>query len=182
MRQGTAITIAAASFLAGVACIAVPLSRAADLGGPKTVTVTKEDTLPALRGCFAETALTGTFLRVGDRQATGTIGGGCDAKLGVAIIGGGVRAGFGDVTSGQAYARVGLAVNPLLVTYGLVSWTVPDWKVKTVGQLGVGLGVETAVLFNGLSAFAEGTTAVGKFGPGVSTDDITITVGGRYRF
>jgi hypothetical protein len=161
----------------------VILAKAADKGEPPA---TFEQILaarqPALSGCFVETSATGTFLAAGNRTAAGGLGFGCDARLGLAVIGGGFRGDFAEAaTSGTGYAKLGLAINPHLHAYGLLAWVAPDWKLKNVGQLHLGAGLETSVLFNGLSGFAEGSTAVSKVGTS-DRNDVLIRLGLRYRF
>lgn len=136
-----------------------------------------------LKGCWVETSVAGTFLRTGPREATGSIGGGCDLTLDKLVVGAGIRADFGDdIKAGALFGKLGLAINPSTHVYALVSWNVPDWKVKDAGQLHLGLGAETQFMLKGFSLFSEATTAVSKFGPAATRDDIQVRVGARYRF
>ena len=175
------------SLIAATAVLALSwsaiITHAADKGGPPA---TFEEILavrqPALSGCFVETSATGTFLAAGNRKAAGGVGFGCDTRLGLAVIGGGFRGDFAEAaTAGTAYGKLGLALNPHLHAYGLLAWLAPDWKLKNVGQLHVGAGVETSVLFNGLSGFAEGSTSIAKAGIS-ERNDVLIRLGLRYRF
>lgn len=164
-------------------CWGIILTKAADNGGPPA---TLEQILamppPSLGGCFVETSATGTFLAVGNRMAAGGFGFGCDTRQGLAVVGAGFRGDFmAGGTAGSAYGKIGLALNPHLHAYGLLAWVAPDWKLRNVGQLHVGAGVETSVLFNGLSGFAEGTTAVSSIGAS-EKNDVLIRLGLRYRF
>lgn len=138
--------------------------------------------LTALNGCYLESSVAGTFLAAGDRQSQGSIGAGCDVAAGMVTIGGGIRADWGDWTSGSLFGKAGLFVNPNLALYGLGEWRVRDWRIKDAGQLQLGAGVETTAFFNGISAFAEATTSVAKFGPSAARDDVLIRLGARYRF
>lgn len=171
--------------IAAAALALATVAHAADKGGPPA---TLEEIIALrqspLSGCYAETSVAGLFLAQGDRKAAGSIGLGCDARLDRVVIGGGFRADMGDstATAGSAYLKLGLALNPHLHLYGLGAWVVPDWKIRDVGQLHLGAGVETSVLWNGVSAFVEGTTAVSKFGAAASRDDIVMRLGARYRF
>lgn len=173
------IALIAAAFLA----LATP-ATAADKGGPPATLEQLINMKPkALSGCFVEAGLAGTFLAAGDRAATGVIGMGCDAKLNVGIIGAGFRGHFGDndVAGGSVYGKLGFALNPNVGLYGLIEWRVKDWRIKDVGQLHLGAGLETTLFVDGLSGFIEATTGVSKFGPGVAKDDIGTLVGLRWR-
>ena len=169
--------------VAAAALLALTPAHAADKGEPPA---TLEQLIamppPSLGGCYVETSAAGTFLAAGNRMAAGGIGFGCDTRLGLAVVGGGLRGDFADAgTAGTIYGKLGLALNPHFHAYGLLAWTAPDWKVRNVGQLHLGAGVETSVLFNGLSGFIEGTTAVSKAGTS-DRNDVVIRLGLRYRF
>ena len=158
-------------------------AKAADLGKPATVqeiiALPKAGT--AFSGCYGEVSTAGTFLAAGDRLATGALGGGCTVALdGVVIVGGGIRADFGNFNSGAFTARAGVKINPHLMAYGLADFIVPDWKLKDQGKLAVGAGAETSLGFaDNLSAFVEATSALAKlYGP-VTKDDVTIRGGIR---
>lgn len=138
--------------------------------------------MPSLKGCYVETSVAGTFLAAGPREGQLGAGLGCDTRIDLIVLGGGIRGDFGDFKSGSAYAKLGFALNPHLHLYGLGEWKVPDWKIRSAGQLHIGAGVETSVLFNGVSAFLEGTTSLAKFGPAAANEDIAIRLGARYRF
>lgn len=175
-----------AAATAAILALAIPgcPAKSADLGGPPA---TFEQILavraqPALRGCYVESGIAGTFLKAGPRQAQGSIGGGCDITAGLLTVGAGIRADWGDWTAGSLFAKAGLFVNPNMALYGLGEWRVRDWKVKDAGQLQLGAGVETTVFFSGLSAYAETTASVAKFGPAASRDDVLVRLGARYRF
>lgn len=160
---------------------------AADLNKPDA---TFEDILrmrgvtSPLSGCFVETSVAGTFLREGSRDAQAGIGGGCDTKLGNAIVGAGIRADFMDLKSGSLFGKLGFLVNPSTSIYALASWSVPDWEIKNAGQLNLGAGSEMSIanLVPNTSLFVEGTTSVSKFGPAASRDDVSVRLGARYRF
>lgn len=136
-----------------------------------------------LKGCYAETSLAGTFIRAGNREATGSIGMGCDTNLDKLIVGGGIRADLGDdINAGTIYGKIGMAINAATHLYGLAAWSIPDWKIRDAGQLHLGFGAETQFVVNGLSLFGEGTVAASKFGAGATRDDVQARVGARYRF
>lgn len=140
--------------------------------------------LQALKGCYAETSVAGTFLASGPREATGGIGGGCDVALGKATLGAGIRADWLDLTSGSLFGKLGIAINPHASVYALAVWSVPDWKLTKAGQLQLGAGAELSLasLVPNTSAFVEATSAVSKFGPLATRDDVIVRLGLRYRF
>jgi len=82
------------------AILAASPALAADLGRPATLADIQSLPPPSLARCYAETSVTGTFLRT-DRVASYGIGGGCDATLASLVIGGGLR---GDWTDGAGIA------------------------------------------------------------------------------
>jgi len=160
-------------------------ATAADKGGPHA---TLEQILTAkpsaLSGCFVEAGLQGTFLAAGDRLANGSLGLGCDAKIGIGIIGGGIRGLFGETEGrgGSFYGKLGFALNPHVGLYGLIDWRIKDWKARDLGQLALGAGLETTLFRDGLSGFIEASTPVAKWGAGVTKDDVLTMAGLRYRF
>ena len=142
------------------------------------------DPLPGttvLKGCYGEAAAAGQFLKAGDRQSAGVVGLGCDVSLDRIIVGGGLRARFGDADAGSLYARLGLAVNANLTVYGITELKSIDWKFKDTRQLQLGLGAETTAFSDQISVFVEGTTSVAKFGPLASRDDVEMMIGLRWR-
>lgn len=134
-------------------------------------------------GCYGETSVAGTFLAQGSRDAQAGIGGGCDTKLGKALVGGGIRADFMDFKSGSLFAKLGLEINPHTSIYALGVYGIPDWKVKSSGQFSLGAGSELSItsLVPNTSLFVEGTTAISKFGPLATKDDVAVRLGARYR-
>jgi hypothetical protein len=172
--------IAAAALLAW----ATP-APAADKGGPPATLEQIIAASPsALRGCYVEAGLAGTFLAAGDRTANGALGGGCNLKIDRAFIGANIRGFFGEdqTRGGSLGARLGFALNPNVDLYGLVDWRAPDFKLGSVGQLYVGAGLETTLFVEGLSGFVEASTAVSKWGAGTSRDDVATIIGLRWRF
>lgn len=144
-----------------------------------TVAVRADTTLSR---CYVETSVAGTFLRAGDREATGSIGGGCDFAVNDMVLGAGIRGDFGDIQSGAAFVKLGYALNPHLTAYGLAAWVVPEWKIKDAGALHLGAGAETSVqAIKGLSLFAEASAAAAKTGT-ATRDDVLIRGGLRFRF
>lgn len=171
MQKATAIGIVSALTAGAALCLGAAVAKAVEL--PK---------LAPLTGCYADVSTAGTFAKAGDREATGAIGGGCTiASLGVVIVGAGARADFGDVKSGAFYGRAGIKINPHADIYGLAEWRMPDWHVRTQGQLALGGGAEISLGFkDNLSAFVEGTTTAARIMGPVTTDDVTVRVGLRY--
>ena len=176
----TFLIVAAAVVASFPAC---DVAMGADLAKPATPKQIAELPLPSMQGCYVEASAAGTFLRAGNRDAIGGIGGGCDAILSGILLGGGLRADFGDATAGSVFAKLGVMVNSSLALYGLAEWKVPDWKIKDAGQASIGAGLETRIQWvDGLSLFAEGTTSVSKSGPNTTTDDVQVRLGARRRF
>lgn len=174
---------AVAAFAALIALVTP--ATAADKGGPPaTLEQIIAATPKALSGCYAEAGLQGTFLAQGDRLANGALGFGCDAKIGLGIIGGGFRAFFGESEGrgGSLYGKLGFALNPHVGLYGLIDWRIKDWKARDLGQLALGAGLETTLFRDGVSAFIEASTPIAKWGTGVTKDDVITMVGLRYRF
>ncbi len=178
-------TVVAFGFLGG---LIGSQTHAADLGKPAAPATFEQilamrDKQP-LTGCYAETSVAGTYLRAGDRNAQGGIGGGCDIIVSGITMGTGIRADWGDVTTGSVFAKLGIAVNANLALYGIAELRSLDWKIKDSGQLQLGAGVETSlsIISPSLSAFLEGTTSVSKFGPTATKDDVLIRLGARVRF
>lgn len=161
-------------------------AAAADKGSPPATLeqIINAPAPKALSGCYAEAGLQGTFLAQGDRLANGALGFGCDAKLGLGIIGGGFRAFFGESEGrgGSLYGKLGFALNPHVGLYGLVDWRIKDWKARDLGQLALGAGLETTLFRDGVSGFIEASTPIAKWGTGVTKDDVITMVGLRYRF
>lgn len=167
-----------------LALIATPAS-AADKGGPPATLEQIIAAAPkALSGCYAEAGLQGTFLAAGDRLANGVLGLGCDAKIGMGIIGGGIRGFFGETEGrgGSLYGKLGFALNPHVGLYGLIDWRIKDWKARDLGQLALGAGLETTLFWDGLSGFVEASTPIAKWGTGVTKDDVLTMAGLRWRF
>jgi hypothetical protein len=159
-------------------------AHAADKGGPPaTLEQIIAATPSALRGCYVEAGLAGTFLAAGDRASNGALGAGCQVRIDRAFIGANIRGFFGEdqTRGGSLGARLGFALNPNVDLYGLVDWRAPDFKMGSVGQLYVGGGLETTLFVEGLSAFAEGSFAVSKWG-GATKDDFATIIGLRWRF
>jgi hypothetical protein len=160
-------------------------AAAADKGGPPATLeqIINAPAPSALRGCYVEAGLAGTFLAAGDRTANGALGGGCNIKIDRAFIGANIRGFFGEAETrgGSLGARLGFALNPNVDLYGLVDWRAQDFKLGTAGQLYVGGGLETTVFVEGLSAFAEGSFAVSKWGA-ATKDDFATIIGLRWRF
>lgn len=157
--------------------------RAADLGQPVIVPPGAAVSHP-LQGCFLELSATGQFLEAGDREATGSVGLGCDFPLGYNLMAGaGARAEIGeDIHSGSVHARLGVMLNSNLMVYGLAEWRARDIKFGDNGALYIGAGAETTIVIDRLSAFVEASTTVSEFGPATELDDMQIRIGARYRF
>lgn len=146
--------------------------------------IASADGLPGttvLKGCYLEAGASGQFLAAGERQSVGSVGLGCDVNLDKIIVGGGVRARFGDADAGSLYGRLGLAINANLMVYAIADLKSNDWKVKDNRQLQLGFGAETTAFSEQVSVFVEGTTAVAKFGPLAAKDDIEFMIGLRWR-
>lgn len=168
-----------------LALIATP-ATAADKGGPPA-TLEQLLTAPApsaLRGCYVEAGLAGTFLAAGDRTANGALGAGCQIRIDRAFLGANIRGFFGEeeTRGGSLGARLGFALNPNVDLYGLLDWRAADFKLGTAGQLYVGAGLETTIFLDGLSGFVEASTAVSKWGANTSRDDVATIIGLRWRF
>lgn len=186
MRKFWPVALTAASFTLLGAVIA-GAGWAADKGGPATI-ATLDDIIklpPAqgLYGCHVELSGAGLFLSErADRPATAAIGAGCDIKLAQQIFGGvTVRSDWGDRTSGEVQGKIGLEVNPSLHVYPFLAWRWDEYKAIDIGTLHIGAGAETKLGTGPVSAFAEGSTSVAKYGPGMSRDDITVRLGVRVR-
>lgn len=156
-------------------------ARAADLGKPATLDeiIALPAAGTALSGCFGEASAAGAFLAEGARQATGSIGAGCTVKAGPFIYGGGIRANWGDFTSGDGWIRAGVLINPNLALYIPLVWSMPDWKAARTGSLSSGLGLETTIGRSDMSTFIEGTYAASKWGREATRDDFAIRGGFR---
>lgn len=174
-------------YASAIAAILVALPvQAADLGKPATLADIQSLPPPSLARCYAETSVTGTFLRT-DRVASYGIGGGCDATLANLVIGGGLRGDWTDgagIAVGSVFAKLGIAINNGATLYGLAEWKVPDWKIKDAGQLALGAGGELSlsIINPNLSLFAEGTVGAAKFGATATKDDVNTRLGLRYRW
>tara|TARA_R110000868_G_scaffold317799_1_gene578593 strand:- start:461 stop:1003 length:543 start_codon:yes stop_codon:yes gene_type:complete len=136
-----------------------------------------------LAGCYGELSMAGTFVAAGSRDAQAGVGGGCDRVVGNTIVGAGIRADFGDFKSGSLFAKAGFTVNPNAAVYLLGTYAVNDWKLKYAGQFNLGAGAELSIasLVPNTNLFVEGTTAVSKFGPLATKDDVVVRFGARIR-
>lgn len=174
----------AVAAFAALAVFTTP-APAADKGGPPPATLEQiiAASPSALRGCYVEAGLAGTFLAAGDRTANGALGGGCNIKVDRAFLGANIRGYFGEseTKGGSLGARLGFSLNPNVDLYGLLDWRAPDFKLGSIGQFYVGGGLETTVFKDGLSAFAEASFAVSKWGA-ASKDDVATIIGLRWRF
>lgn len=162
---------------------AIP-AHAADKGRPHATLDQVLLSAPRPVTCFVETSVAGTFLKA-DREAIAGIGGGCDAQLANLILGGGIRADWGDLkNTGSIFAKLGVSINNGAIVYGLAEWKVPEWKPAQAGQLAIGAGLEIKldIINPNLSGFVEGTHSALKWGAGATVDDTNIRLGARYRF
>lgn len=177
MRKFAAFCLGILSF-AVLIVITVGAARAQTAPGPKAA--------HPLAGCFAGISASGQFLTP-DRVATGAVELGCDlVKAGLFQIGMATRYDLAEnssVNAGSIAMRAGFLLNPHVSLYGLTEWRVKDFKFASNGSAYLGAGVETTVVTDQLSAFAEASTSVSKFGAeAYSRDDIQVRVGVRYRF
>jgi len=171
MRIATAIVLG---------LLATP-ALAADKAGPKLTPAPAA--APAVEkarftGCYAEGSAAGVFLET-TRVANGAVGAGCDWQVQSAVAGINGRVSAGDLKGWSIQARAGAALNPYLLGYGLIAYTVSDYKLNDDGALSAGLGLEALVLGHGV--FVEASKNVSALRGGYS-DDITTRAGVRFRF
>ena len=187
MRKAAEFALAIASFAFATALTlgALATSRAADLGAPVVMAAPGAQAAHPLAGCYGEISASGQFLTP-DRVATGAVGFGCDiVKLGLLQYGLAARYDIAEdstINAGSIIARAGFLLNPHVSLYPLIEWRVRDFKFASNGSAYLGVGLETTVVTDSLSAFVEGSTAVSKFGAeAFSRDDIQVRVGLRWR-
>lgn len=173
-----------AAFCLGVLSFAVLIASTG--GAARAQTAPGPKAAHPLAGCYGEISASGQFLTP-DRVATGAVGFGCDVvKLGLLQYGVGARYDIAEdsaVNAGSIVFKAGFLLNPHVSIYPLIEWRVKDFKFASNGSAYLGAGVETTVVTDQLSAFAEASTAVSKFGAeAYSRDDIQVRVGVRYRF
>ena len=184
MRKFAAFCLGIISFAVALA-VTVGLARAADLGSPVVMAAPGAQPAHPLAGCYGELSASGQFLTP-DRVATGAVGFGCDiVKLGLLQYGLAARydiAEDSNINAGSIIARAGFLLNPHVSIYPLIEWRVKDLKFASNGSAYLGAGVETTVVSDSLSAFAEASTSVSKFGAqAFFRDDIQVRVGLRWR-
>lgn len=139
------------------------------------------DDKPVFKGCFLEGSASGQLLH-DDRKAVGGLGLGCDVAISKVILGAVLRGDMGETKSGEIAGRVGFALNPHLMLYGVGAWVAQDYEFAENGAWFMGLGAETTALVDQLSIGIEGTHAVSKFGSeAFDVDDSRIRMYGRYR-
>lgn len=193
MRYLAAFCAAVASAAVLIA-ISVGIARAADKGGPLTFgdIIANRAMTPGpkpahpLAGCYGELSASGQFLTP-DRVATGAVGFGCDVvKLGLLQYGVGARydiAEDANINAGSIMFRAMFLLNPHVALGPILEWRVKDFKFASNGSAYLGAGLETTVVTDQLSAFAEASTSVSKFGAqAFARDDIQVRVGLRFRF
>lgn len=173
------------SVLSGIAAVLLAsAAHAADLGAPPAAAAPAAAPVILPPGCYAEFGADGQFLAKGAHEATGTVGAGCALTIrGNIVIGGGARIDAGDVgkdsIAGSFYGRLGYKLNPNLALYGMTEWRAPNVALTSTGQLYLGAGVETTLISEYISLFAEGSEAAAKAGK-EQTSDFQTRVGLRF--
>ena len=134
------------------------------------------------RACYVEGSAASTFF-ADARRANGAIGLGCDTALHGALAGAGIRAQISDNDrrGWSLFARLGVMLNPSLLGYGLLSYGVPEYRLRDDGTLSIGAGIETQI--GGQTIFLEASKGIGSLNAGHDwSDEVTLRAGLRFKF